>query len=135
MGLADGRTAAPLNGESGDGVMIRAGCHFAHHNGQRCADCFFTEASSTTHRPALADILNFTIPSEPWMVDARCAATPGAQLGDFFPRRGASLRRAKTLCASCDVRGECLAYAIDNGIEHGVWGGVMAPAKTRAVAS
>ncbi|WP_435223163.1 WhiB family transcriptional regulator [Streptomyces sp. Tue6028] len=36
---------------------------------------------------------------------------------------GAAQHRAKALCNGCTVRTECLAYALDQRIEHGVWGG------------
>ncbi|MFC8194314.1 WhiB family transcriptional regulator [Streptomyces sp. NPDC060006] len=36
---------------------------------------------------------------------------------------GAAQNRAKIVCNGCVVRTECLAYALDNRIEHGVWGG------------
>ncbi|WP_406485915.1 WhiB family transcriptional regulator [Streptomyces phaeochromogenes] len=36
---------------------------------------------------------------------------------------GAAQNRAKALCDGCSVRTECLAYALDERIEHGVWGG------------
>ncbi|MFD0369415.1 WhiB family transcriptional regulator [Streptomyces sp. NPDC127114] len=32
--------------------------------------------------------------------------------------------RAKTVCAGCRVRTECLADALDNRVEFGVWGGM-----------
>jgi WhiB family transcriptional regulator, redox-sensing transcriptional regulator len=38
--------------------------------------------------------------------------------------RGAAQNRAKQLCSSCPVRTECLAEALDNQIEWGVWGGM-----------
>ena len=38
--------------------------------------------------------------------------------------RGAAQNRAKQLCAGCPVRIECLAEALDNRIEWGVWGGM-----------
>ena len=33
-------------------------------------------------------------------------------------------KRARLLCAGCPVRFECLAEALDNRIEWGVWGGM-----------
>ncbi|MFD7922054.1 WhiB family transcriptional regulator [Streptomyces sp. NPDC059740] len=32
--------------------------------------------------------------------------------------------RVKTICAGCPVRTECLAHALDERIEWGVWGGM-----------
>ncbi|AGS73367.1 WhiB family transcriptional regulator [Streptomyces collinus] len=37
---------------------------------------------------------------------------------------GAAQNRAKALCGGCEVRTECLAYALDQRIEHGIWGGM-----------
>ncbi|MFE7779418.1 WhiB family transcriptional regulator, partial [Streptomyces sp. NPDC057445] len=33
-------------------------------------------------------------------------------------------RRAKAVCLGCPVQTECLAEALDNRIEFGVWGGM-----------
>lgn len=33
-------------------------------------------------------------------------------------------KEAKRICRSCPVRRECLAYALDTPIDHGVWGGL-----------
>jgi WhiB family transcriptional regulator, redox-sensing transcriptional regulator len=38
--------------------------------------------------------------------------------------QGAAQNRAKAVCMSCPVRTECLADALDNRIEFGVWGGM-----------
>lgn len=41
----------------------------------------------------------------------------------FFAEAPADLEEAKTLCASCPVRAECLAGALDRREPWGVWGG------------
>lgn len=42
----------------------------------------------------------------------------------FFAPGGIQEHRAKAVCRSCPVRWECLAYALRNRVEHGVWGGL-----------
>jgi WhiB family redox-sensing transcriptional regulator len=37
---------------------------------------------------------------------------------------GAAQNRAKAVCLGCPVRTECLADALDNRVEFGVWGGM-----------
>lgn len=36
------------------------------------------------------------------------------------------VRRAKAVCAQCPVRSECLKYAMDSGLDYGVFGGTTA---------
>lgn len=56
-----------------------------------------------------------------WQSDALCSQTdPEA----FFPEKGGSTRDAKRICGSCDVRGECLEYALQNDERFGIWGGM-----------
>jgi WhiB family transcriptional regulator, redox-sensing transcriptional regulator len=56
-----------------------------------------------------------------WQERALCAQTdPEA----FFPEKGGSTREAKRVCLSCDVRGECLEYALANDERFGIWGGL-----------
>lgn len=56
-----------------------------------------------------------------WMEGARCLdADPDA----FFPEKGGSTREAKRICSQCDVREECLEYALDNDERFGIWGGM-----------
>ncbi len=38
--------------------------------------------------------------------------------------QGAAQNRVKAICLGCEVRTECLSYALDNRIEFGVWGGM-----------
>ncbi len=42
----------------------------------------------------------------------------------FFPERGASTREAKEVCRGCEVREECLEFALANGEKFGIWGGM-----------
>src|SRR5712691_4980816 len=37
---------------------------------------------------------------------------------------GSAQKQAKLVCLSCPVRTECLADALDNRVEFGVWGGM-----------
>ena len=56
-----------------------------------------------------------------WQERALCAQTdPEA----FFPEKGGSTREAKKVCLSCDVRGECLEYALASDERFGIWGGL-----------
>lgn len=55
-----------------------------------------------------------------WMLDARCR---GAKSKEFFPSDGLGVGAAQRVCAECPVRVECLEYALEHRIEHGVWGG------------
>jgi WhiB family redox-sensing transcriptional regulator len=56
-----------------------------------------------------------------WQDYANCR---GADADLFFPERGASTRRAKSICQACEVRTDCLEYAIVNGEKFGIWGGM-----------
>jgi WhiB family redox-sensing transcriptional regulator len=56
-----------------------------------------------------------------WQDLALCAETdPEA----FFPEKGGSTREAKRVCRNCEVRAECLDYALRHEIRHGIWGGM-----------
>ena len=56
-----------------------------------------------------------------WHEDALCAQTdPEA----FFPEKGGSTREAKKICVGCEVRSECLEYALANDERFGIWGGL-----------
>jgi WhiB family redox-sensing transcriptional regulator len=56
-----------------------------------------------------------------WQERALCAQTdPEA----FFPEKGGSTREAKRICAGCEVRTECLEYALAFDERFGIWGGL-----------
>lgn len=64
----------------------------------------------------------FDADEEPeWQDRALCAQTdPEA----FFPEKGGSTREAKRICQGCDVRSECLEYALAHDERFGIWGGL-----------
>lgn len=41
----------------------------------------------------------------------------------FFPERGGSSKAARAVCAACEVRRQCLEYALNNKEQFGIWGG------------
>ena len=56
-----------------------------------------------------------------WQADSLCAQTdPEA----FFPEKGGSTREAKKICSTCEVRAQCLEYALENDERFGIWGGL-----------
>ena len=56
-----------------------------------------------------------------WQERALCAQTdPEA----FFPEKGGSTREAKRICTTCEVRAECLEYALEHDERFGIWGGL-----------
>ena len=56
-----------------------------------------------------------------WQTDSLCAQTdPEA----FFPEKGGPTRDAKKICVSCEVRTQCLEYALQNDERFGIWGGL-----------
>ena len=61
-----------------------------------------------------------------WMEDARCASPNKI---NWFPGAGRPWVQetvdAKQFCAKCDVRIQCLTFAMNNKINHGIWGGKL----------
>ena len=55
-----------------------------------------------------------------WMLRAVCR---GASPSEFFPSDGVGVDVARRVCEHCPVKSECLEYALEYRIEHGVWGG------------
>ena len=56
-----------------------------------------------------------------WHEQALCAQTdPEA----FFPEKGGSTRESKRVCSSCEVKADCLEYALANDERFGIWGGL-----------
>jgi len=64
----------------------------------------------------------FGLPDESsWQERALCAQTDHEA---FFPEKGGSTREAKRICTGCEVRSECLEYALSKDERFGIWGGL-----------
>jgi WhiB family redox-sensing transcriptional regulator len=107
-------------------------------DGDMSGDCVDTTNSDVTYGAAaydsascepvgnLAEVVDlglaglFPEPME-WQERALCAQTdPEA----FFPEKGGSTREAKRICSGCEVRPQCLEYALANDERFGIWGGM-----------
>jgi WhiB family transcriptional regulator, redox-sensing transcriptional regulator len=67
------------------------------------------------------DLFGSVEEEQDWQERALCAQTdPEA----FFPEKGGSTREAKKICGGCEVRPECLEYALAHDERFGIWGGL-----------
>lgn len=64
-----------------------------------------------------------TVTEETWAVRAACAS-PSSDDRDAMFVQGAAQRDARVLCFACPVRLDCLLEALEEGMTHGVWGGL-----------
>lgn len=89
------------------------------------------ESALGSARPRLSLVPELSLSADPidlvepaddsWQERALCAQTdPEA----FFPEKGGSTREAKRICLGCEVRDECLEYALANDERFGIWGGL-----------
>lgn len=63
--------------------------------------------------------------SQTWMDEAACAKIGAPDL--WFPHPGqvsTESRAVVDVCRGCPVRLDCLQFALDNGEQHGIWGGL-----------
>jgi WhiB family redox-sensing transcriptional regulator len=75
----------------------------------------------TEGAPSIGELLGDVGDPPEWQDRALCAQTdPEA----FFPEKGGSTREAKRICLGCEVKAECLEYALANDERFGIWGGM-----------
>ena len=55
-----------------------------------------------------------------WRNNALCAQV---DTDLFYPEKGGSTSPAMKVCARCDVKKECLLFALETKEKHGIWGG------------
>lgn len=58
-----------------------------------------------------------------WQESAACISDDPEILKSFYGETEEEINRAKSICASCPVRFECLTTALDSEERFGVWGG------------
>lgn len=63
-----------------------------------------------------------------WISRGRCAEVDPEL---WFPSQWDSDAKAKKICARCEVRVQCLKYAVEADEEHGVWGGTSRSERIR----
>ncbi|GGK46418.1 hypothetical protein GCM10011591_17300 [Nocardia camponoti] len=93
-----------------------------------CAETSWSEPDvvSEVTQPRLSLVVTgfdemFETIEEQWQERALCAQTdPEA----FFPEKGGSTREAKRICLGCEVRDQCLEYALAHDERFGIWGGL-----------
>lgn len=84
-------------------------------------------AARDAEKIAFASLDSTTDSFDPWE-GALCSETdPEA----FFPEKGESNREAKRICAECPLQVACLSFALTNGEEYGVWGGLSTGERKR----
>ena len=69
-----------------------------------------------------------------WMEQGACRQGK-AKVDAFFVQDGkrnpAEIRAAKAWCECCEVRAQCLAYALEHPVLLGVWGGMTETQRNR----
>lgn len=77
--------------------------------------------SSETYRQVEAAAIDLLGDAPAWQEQALCSQTdPEA----FYPEKGGSTQDAKRICGRCEVKAECLEYALSHDERHGIWGGL-----------
>lgn len=68
------------------------------------------------------------LPPVNWRSRGLCVGNPKPFFEEMPGRRGLGSpevwAEAKAICKHCPIRKPCLQYALDNHIQHGVWGGL-----------
>lgn len=66
------------------------------------------------------------------MADGLCRLHPPTT---FFPSDGVGVDKARKICFTCPVIDQCREHALENRIEHGVWGGCSERERRRILKS
>ncbi|WP_326642817.1 WhiB family transcriptional regulator [Streptosporangium sp. NBC_01755] len=67
-----------------------------------------------------------------WQERGRCGEIGDPEL--WFPEKGGPTREGKQVCRGCEVRSQCLEYALENHERFGIWGGLSERERRRILA-
>lgn len=87
------------------------------------------EVAIARRDPRLLGAISQSRNDDAWRTRGACR---GVDPETFFPAPNEPSDSAVALCATCDVQGSCLAWALQVGDGHGVWGGTT-PRERRAM--
>ena len=87
------------------------------------------EIAAARRDPRLLRALGERRSDDAWRTRGACQSVDPET---FFPAPSEPADAAIALCRTCDVQGSCLAWALDVGDCHGVWGGTT-PRERRAM--
>lgn len=87
------------------------------------------EVAAARRDPRLLRALRERRQDEAWRTRGTCQSVDPET---FFPAPNEPADTAVALCRGCDVQGSCLAWALEVGDCHGVWGGTT-PRERRAM--
>ncbi len=80
--------------------------------------------------PGTEDVV---VPDPPaWHAQAACRGVDDQTWRAFFPDKGRPADLALLVCARCPVTDDCLAYALTEELDDGIWGG-RTPNERRAI--
>ena len=72
-------------------------------------------------------------PAPSWMQDALCREYPDVS---WFPAGNhIDCEAPKLICERCLVRTDCLAYALEHKLAHGIWGGITSSERRKHAAA
>jgi len=115
--------------------MAVCGTRACYVGGCRCPDC--VQANSDYHRdhrwptgrnPGLPRI-RLSVGGRSWVRRAACAGHGHADW--FADDPSGKYPAARAVCDDCAVKAECLAWAIEARVDHGMWGGLNPTERTR----
>ena len=114
--------------ERGDVGMTRIGDTLASERHSRPPSdeprgsrSYSMRGQSITRSYNYGDALSGITNTEPWTAGALCRQTDPEL---FFPEGQGASRLAKSICARCDVRSECLEWALRTDERHAIAGGL-----------